>query len=475
MIKIGSILIIISSFIFAKVTANVSTIHPTKGQLVTYDITAEGNNISFPDIRHINGVAIISTSSSSNLSIINGQRSSTKTKRFSFYAQKNMTIPRFIVMIDGRSYQTEEIKLDISKANAKHKDIELILQIDKTNVYLSEATTLRLFIKRRANFKIIDISLQKPSLADFWVKNTNNNDPYRQGDYIIQEISYEIYPQKIGQITISNFIITITTPSNIRNSFFFVNTGVQKQITSNSVNINVKDIPNGTNIVGDFDFKVKASKLKTKANDSISLEVSIKGKGNLEDIENFELNINNANSYASKPKIKGNTFKQIWSIVADENFTIPSIEFSFFSLKDEKIITKKSNKINIEITGKKKQNLFLVKNNKADIKVKIQEKKVIVYKEAPLKEKILYSLLGSALTIMMFFLFKLISEIISNIKYQDRLKIPKDDKELLSLLMKYKDNEDINKYIGELEQNIYNSAKNKINRKAIRGILLSIL
>ncbi len=365
MIKIGSILIIISSFIFAKVTANVDSLHPTKGQLVTYDITASGGDISFPDIRHINGTSIVSTSSSSSISIINGARSSTKTKSFSFYANKNIIIPRFIVQVDGRNYQTDEIKINIAKASSTHKDIEVILQIDKKDLYLSEATKLRLFIKRRANFKILDISLQNPSLSDFWIKNTKTNNQYRQGDYIIQEIVYDIYPQKIGSLTIDSFIITITVPGNARSSFFFTNTGVQKQIASNPLNINVKDIPNGTNIVGDFDFQVQANKLKTKANDSISLELIIKGKGNLEDIEDFTLNIENANSYASKPKIEGDTFKQVWSIVADENFTIPNMEFSFFSLKDEKIITKRVESVNIEVNGKKKQDLFLVNNNQA--------------------------------------------------------------------------------------------------------------
>ena len=473
MTKIGSILLIISSFIFAEVTASVSTTQPNKGQLITYDITAQGSDISFPDITHINGEAIISTSSSSSLSIINGERTSTNTKRFSFYAQKNMIIPSFIVVIDGRNYQTQKIRIDISKANTKHKDIEIILKIDKTDLYLSEATTLRLFIKRRANFQIIDISLQKPTLSNFWIKNTKNNNPYRQGDYIIQEISYDIYPQKVGKLTIDNFIITITTPSARRNSFFFSNTGIQKQLSSNSINVNVKDIPKGTDIVGDFDFSVKASKLKAKVNDSISLEVIIKGKGNLEDIEDFELNINNANNYASKPKIKGDTFKQVWSIVADENFTIPSMEFSFFSLKNKTIITKKSKAINIQITGKKKQDLFLVKNNKVNETIKIKEKKVIVYKPAPLKEKILYALLGSAITIMIFFLFKSISNIMSNIKYKNKLKIPKDDKELLSLLVGYKDVKKISKHITALEENIYNGAKHKIDRKDIKYIILA--
>lgn len=475
MIKIGSILIIISSFIFAGVTASVSTLHPIKGQMVNYDITASGNDISFPNISSIDGADIVSTSSSSSLSIINGQRSSTKTKSFSFYAQKNMTIPKFIVTIDGRNYQTQEIKLDISKPNTKHKDIEILLRIDKTDLYLSEETTLRLFIKRRANFQISDISLQNPNLTDFWLKNTKNNNPYRQGEYVIQEISYTIYPQKVGKLTIDSFVVMITKPSARSNSFFFVNAGVQQQITSNSLNINVKDIPSETNIVGDFDFNVKVNKLKTKSNDSISFELSINGKGNLEDIEDFVLNINNANSYASKPKIEGNTFKQVWSIVADENFTIPSIEFSFFSLKDEKVITKTSKEINIQITGKKKQDLFLVNNNQADIKPKIIEKEIIVYKPAPLKEKILYVVLGSSLTIMIFFIFRLASGILANIKYANKLKIPKDDKELLSLLVGYKDNQDISKYIHKLEENIYNGAKHIIDRKNIKYIILSLM
>ena len=442
---------------------------------MTYDITASGNDISFPNLSNIGGAPIISTSSSSRLSIMNGQRSSTKTKSMSFYATTNMTIPRYIVQIDGRNYQTQEIKITISKASSNHKDIELILQIDKKDLFLSEATTLRFFIKRRANFKIIDISLQKPNLSDFWEKSTKNNNPYRQGDYIIQEIDYEIYPQKVGKLNISNFIVTITTPSARRNSFFFSNTGVQKQLSSNSLSVNVKDIPDGTNIVGDFDFTVKTNKLKSKANDSISLELIIKGKGNLEDIDNFELNIDNANSYASKPKINGDTFRQVWSIVADENFTIPSIDFAFFSLKDKAIIRKKSQSINIEITGKKKQDLFLVNNNQATKQVEIKEKEVIVYKEAPLKEKILYSLLGSAITIMLFFILKLINSIIGNIKQKKKLKIPNDDKELLSLLVGHKDNKDIHKYINKLEENIYNKANHKINRKEIKYLLLSLM
>ncbi len=465
MLKIIIILMAISSFIFAKVTASIDSMHPIEGQLLTLDIIAIGNDISFPEINQINGSPILSISSSSSLSVINGKKSNIKTKSLSFYMQENMIIPSYIVKVDGKNYKTQKIKLNTSKPNRQHQDIEITLEIDKKDLYLSELTTLRLFIKRRASFNMSDISLKKPKLSDFYIQNTKNNNPYRQGDYIIQETSYDIYPKKVGQLLINNFIAIMTVSSREKNSFSFSDIDIEKQIESNSLNINVRDMPSKINIVGDFNFTTTANKLKTKANDSISLELIIKGKGNLEDIEKFELDINNASSYASKPKIRENTFSQMWSIVADENFTIPSIKFSFFSLKDKKVITKESKAIDIIITGKK--------NNKVKINSKIQEKRKIIYRGASLKEKVLYVLLGLSIGIIILIVHNIIRSILKKIKYKKKLKIPKDDKELLILLIGYKNDERIKKYINKLEENIYNNAKNKINKKELSYIINS--
>ncbi len=109
MLKIIIILMAISSFIFAKVTASIDSMHPIEGQLLTLDIIAIGNDISFPEINQINGSPILSISSSSSLSVVNGKKSNTKTKSLSFYMQENMIIPSYIVKVDGKNYKTQKI------------------------------------------------------------------------------------------------------------------------------------------------------------------------------------------------------------------------------------------------------------------------------------------------------------------------------------------------------------------------------
>jgi len=470
--QIGKLIlyIFLSSLIYPNVVAKVDNQFPNKGDMITLDIVANGDDISFPTISQIGGNKVVSISSSRSLSIINGERTSTTTKSFSFYPQVSFVIPSFSIMISNQSFLSNKVKINVSTNQNSSPSFTLKLQLDKNDLFVSESTKLRLLIIRDRDFKVMDISISKPNFPDLWVKNEDVQEPYAKGNKIIQEIVYDMSPQKAGDISIAQFVAEVIIPSG-RRDFFGRSTGITKKFFSNSLHLNINELPNGVDSVGDFTIESKVDKTKMKTNDSVSFEVIIKGKGNLEDIEAFKLSIPNTSVYSSKPKIEDDIFRQVFTLVSDTNFTIPSIEFKYFFLKDKTTITKRTKKINIEVYGKRIDRIISTNQNQVIKNIQeIEVKEVIIYKDPSITNKLIYVLIGIFITMISYFLIKLLKGIISKSSIK-KFYIPSDEKELLSFLMTYRYIKRIEEYIELIERNIYKKEKNIINLKEIKWLI----
>ncbi len=494
------LIILISINLSAGVKATLSAPAIYKGDSVTLTITAEGKDVIFPEIDDIDGFTIEGTSSSQSTTIINGDVSKQISKSYSFRATKSITIPSYKVEIDGQNYKTEQLTLKVLKPTASKNGSDFIVEmsVDKKEAHVGEAINLTISFKQKLNAHADKLQLGEPKLENFWVKKVEGVDKANEGEYIVQKLHYILFPQKEGKYTIEPIEADIGKVARnqrrggmfndpfFNDPFFnsFTNTLQWKKIFSNDINLDIKPLPNNLELYGDFKITAHVDKTKVHANKPINLTIKVSGKGNIDDIKKFNIDLDDVIVYADEPKITSNLqgnmyggeFEQKIALIGDRNFTIPSISLEYFDKETNKTKTINTKPIDIEVTGSATKN----SNPKPTIEV---ANKSLLEKPAPTTDiqkvktepishedshiKYLFLLIGLILGVALTTLFNIFRN--RDKKEQKdivkQIKKTKSDKALFELLLPYSQKGKlISDTLNKLEENIYKKATHKIDK-----------
>ncbi|MFA5491466.1 MAG: BatD family protein [Bacteroidales bacterium] len=356
---------------------------------------------------------------------------------------------------------------DRSKLTNPVVDDEIFLkaEVSKSNVYLGEPIILDYYIYTRVDVRQFGIN-KTPSFKGFWSENLLDNtanvkttEKVINGKrYIVAHIrSIALYPQEIGKLKVDPLEVEAIIvrhvahkdPFDLFGDFFkdpfnfdpfnLLGPSVISQpqkitLKSNPVVINVKPLPKGapesfSNAVGNFKIDAFLDNDRCFAGESIIYNLKISGTGNLpllsapelnlpENFQVFEPEIKDAFSKTSKGIAGSRTFKYIITPLKAGNYTIPSVEFSYFSPTLKKYITVNTPELNIQVfdaVGSKGAQATIV-NLKDDIQYINPIKNLTIFNKLPH---------NNLFVILMFFIPLLIMIIIS-IFYRKRLKILTD-------------------------------------------------
>ena len=464
-----------------------------KGDTVSLTITIKGDSYTFPNITQIGGYNILGVSSSSSTTIINGDVSKSVSKIYTFKPLKSVIIPSYKIKIDGKTYQTKQIKIDVIKPSKSKNgdDFVINLNVKDKNLKVGQSTRLTIIFKHKLDAKANKINLDEPKIEHFWVKRLQNEDKkYAQGEYIVQEFVYKITAQKAGQFHIDQIEAQIGhLVQNRQNGFmnapffndpFFSSITAQikwDKIYSNSLDLDVKPLPQNIEIYGDFSLDASVNKKTIYVNKPVNLTISIKGSGNIDDIKKFELNIPQAIVYSDEPKIINNQFTQKIAIIASNDFMIPSIKFKYFDKNTQTIKTLKTKEIKIKVSGAKDQNQIKLEKNDI-VKKQVVKKSKTSKKGAILTQtQTKYLIVGIVLLVVLFLIYyyfknrKLKPKKPKHITVQ--IQKAKTDQELYNILLPYaKDDKVVANILELLERNIYKNENNKINKQELYDLFL---
>ncbi len=469
--------LVIPFVLFANLTATLDRTTIYKGDMATLKITASGDDIKFPTINKIAGFDVSSRSSSSQIYIINSKMTKTKSISYNFYPQYSITIPSFEVVIDGVTQYTNPLKLKIIKPTVGKLGDDFIfsLKVSKNKAFTGEAIYATYTFSYKSNLQIVDINLNKLSLKHFWIKELSNPNPIEQNGYITQTINYILFPQLAGKQTIPSQMIKIA----LRDS----RTGLikWKRVLSNEQDLDIKSLPNNLSVQGNYTIKATVDKTTTKNNEPVNLTLKIEGIGNIDDIEPFKLDLDNQVVYSDKPIIKnkminnqyGGSFVQKISIISSKDFTIPSIKFQYFNIKQNKIITIKTKPFDIKVKGTTiSAPTVQTLQTKSNSVIQPNPKVIIKHENSLLKY--IYLLVGIIIGgIVVWLILKTKNTKIVESDIVKRIKKSKNDKTLYEILLPYSHNIALKPYMQSLENNLYNSGKNKIKKDEIIDIFLS--
>jgi len=116
-------------------------------------------------------------------------------------------------------------------------------------------------------------------------------------------------------------------------------------IASNTLNIEVKEQPVETDLVGDFTLKSNLDQNSVKANKPVNLTITIKGEGSLEDFKFPNYEIDGVTIYSDEAKVESRLVKGVlessatksFVFISEEDFEIPEHNISVYNIKTSKV------------------------------------------------------------------------------------------------------------------------------------------
>jgi hypothetical protein len=421
------VLLLVISTVSAQVKFEAQTERSTYGlneriQLV-FSINNEGDNFEPPKITGFKSEGpFINRGNQTSITIVNGKVSqkreiSTQVIYYLTPVKKGtFTIGAASIQYNETTYKSAPIKITITdpiqmptypgqQNNANFGEgIHLVAEMSTKNPYVNEPVTViyKLYFEPRStvgNFR----NFKAPKYEDFWSQYidmkqlTAERGKFNGKDYSMVVLRKVIlYPLESGSKVIEPFKIDIDAevPTGRRDWFGeYEMKVIQKALSTGRQTITVKPLPvNGkpegyTGAVGKFDFKVIPSKSTLKAGESLELEVSVSGKGNLKLFtlpkpivpsalelyepahnENVQTPVSGmagkiSDTYTIIPQFKG-------------KYTIKPLVFSYYDLASKSYKTITSKEITIDVA---EGNGTVVSNKENVNKQAIQKKEVFQF------------------------------------------------------------------------------------------------
>ena len=427
------IIIFISVSVSAQVKFEAQTDRDTYGLNeripLVFSINNEGDNFVAPKFTGFKADGpFINKGNQTSITIVNGRMTQkreistqviyylTPTKKGTF------TIGSASIEYNGTVYKSQPIKIKITDPiqmpsypgqNPRQQQqqnynfgegIHLVGELSTKNPYVNEPVTVIYKLYFPYNSSVSNFrNFQAPKYEDFWSQYIDikqlraEKGKFNGKDYSMVVLRKVIlYPLEAGAKKIEPFKIDIDAevPTGRRDFFGqYEMTAIEKSLSTGMQTINVKPLPeNGkpegfTGAVGKFDFKVTPSKTTLKAGESLDLEVSVSGKGNLKlftlpkpvvpsalemydpaHTENVQTPVTGmtgkiSDKYTIIPQFKG-------------KYTIKPMEFSYYDLASKSYKTITSKEINIDVA---EGDGTVVANTPSANKQAIQKKEVFQF------------------------------------------------------------------------------------------------
>ncbi len=379
-----------------KATAPATVVEGEQFRL-SYVLNKEGKDLRLPEIADFDILFGPSTSTSFSQRTINGQTTSERSVTYTFIlaAKKvgDFTIKPATINVDGSNYQSNSLQIEVlppdqtsqseqgsrggqrsesstssASPSVSEKDAFIRAIVSKNNPYEQEGFTVTFRLYTTLN--IVNFGrIQFPEFEGFMVEEIDipsnqqlKMERYGGRNYYTADLRKTLlFPQRSGQITIpsGNLEMVFSVPSGKKVSTFFgsqeLMVDVNKNMVTNPVAINVRSLPgnkpaNYANAVGTFTLNANINSTQVKANEAITLRLDISGTGNMKlirtpevelpsNFEAYDPTINNSLNVTSNGLTGIRTIEYMFIPRYEGDYSIPSIEFSFFDLNSNSFKT----------------------------------------------------------------------------------------------------------------------------------------
>ena len=412
---------------------------------LTFSTNKDGSNLKLPDLSAFNILMGPSPSQQNSVEIINGKVTQSATYNYLYILQAKsegeFTIQPASIDIDGKTYQSNSLKIQVVKGNAPQQggqsatqpgqqgrtsselskeDIFVRIELSKSNVYKGDQiiATIKIYVAPDVNLAGFD-NAKIPAFEGFWsqeipVPNQINfeRQAYNNRIYQVGVLKKTILiPQQTGNIRIEPFEITCLIRQQVRRQRsifddFFDNSfqTVQARVISDPVNVSVRDLPPAPagfyGGVGNLRYTASIDKTQAKTNEAITLKVEVSGNGNLRLIEapkiNFPIDFETYDPKTTERIVPGQggtsgskTFEYLFIPRNAGDYTISPIALSYFNTSTNSYTTTYSPEFKLHIEkGDESQNVTVTSSlAQEDLKLLGQDIRYIKQDQYKLKHK----------------------------------------------------------------------------------------
>lgn len=366
------------------------------GSLKQYrDFRAPDMNRSF--------MTLAGPSTSQQMQIINGRVSTSISWTYVLQPRETgtFTVPAASITYDGNTLKTNTVSIKVTKAipntggaqkQDRTPDVDLgdnlfIRAIPtKTDVYIGEPITVTYKLYSRVAFQL-DNPIKLPRMVGFWSEDIEaptrleprievyNGRQYET--FMMRKVLY--FPTQSGKLTIEPFEIGTTvrvrkrrqTGSDAYDRFFsdpFFDSydNVKKTLLTEKVAVNVRPLPEEgkprdfSGVTGSYEMDASIDRTELKANETATLKVVLKGKGNIRlldaptvtfpsGIDHYDPSIDETVTPSDGTLSGSRSFEYVLVPRYAGKVTIPPVTFSYFDLEKRKYVTLQSKSFALDI------------------------------------------------------------------------------------------------------------------------------
>jgi len=298
-----------------------------------------------------------------------------------------LTIGPASIISNGQKLESAPIVIEAVKSaaaasapepqgNSKISGGDLFIRtgVSKNKCYIGEQVT----ITQKVYCRLQIVGLQKytqPSYDGFYSQAQESMSKGLVSNENVDGINYNTYElyrteaiaNKTGKIVLmpieQGLVIrkqTNTKPRNIFEQFFGANGYEDINVTAYSKPVTIEVLPlpeegkpeNFNGAVGNFQYKIEATRNSLKANEALNLKMTISGKGNLKLIAAPKLELPEGfETY--EPKVSDNVNSKTFDYLViprnEGEFSLAGLDFSYFNLDTKKYVTIPAGEIKIKV------------------------------------------------------------------------------------------------------------------------------
>jgi len=482
--NLGKIILffLISLPLWAGVNASVDKDQVTRGERVTLTLRVSdgGQQIDIPPLDELCGVNIEGRMQSRKEIFSNGKHIQERSLMYEFMPQRSCVIEPISFIVNGKEEKTEPINITVSKvAISRNEPFIVELETDKKSVYVGEPFEMRVGFQARRNIDTLAESISLPENKNLWVKSEEKGRPFVKGEYAMRKNEYAIAAQQSGKLVLGPLRWDVKVRSQTKDYWgTWLAATKTRTIFSNELDIEVKALPEGINLVGQMNMDVSVNKSEVNAGEAVNVTIKVEGRANIEDIESFDIHVPGAQVFREEPKISHylqegkyfGTFTQKLALVAEHDFVIPSFELRYMDVESNSVKTIRTEAVDVKV-------LNASSLPKEEIKITRPQEEAVT---APSDEKsALSSLQGTALLIGGIILGLVMSMIpwkalLGKEKKKGTIQA-KETKEVLQLLMSHMNQDkEVEELVQKLSENLYEGSSHPIDKKRLKEIVKKV-
>ena len=387
-----------------------------------------------------------SRSQQSSVQMINGKTTSTNSITFTYILMANkegtFTIPAATAQADGEEVASTPFQVKVlpkdeasgiggiggnesqgtsrNNASLAATDLFITSTTSKTTVYEQEAVLLTYKIYAAVDLRGFD-NVKLPDFKGFQSQEVELPDDrrwelehYRGRNYrttIYRQ--FVLFPQQTGQLEIESarFDASVVRATEAIDPFdAFFNRGnsfveIKKTLTTPKILVNVNPLPSGKpegfiGGVGDFSISSALSSNHVKANDAVTLKLTISGVGNLklikapevkfpEDFEIYDPKVDNQFRITSTGLSGNQTIEYLVIPRNAGNYKIPALNFSYFDTKTKnyKTLTTEAYELQVDKGDGTTSHTVSNYNNKEDLRILNEDIRFIKQNDVKLRPR----------------------------------------------------------------------------------------